>query len=70
MSRLEEGQKRLVEIIDATPTWVECVPALVVMIMEGSAETRTNGMQELMKMARCADAYRAMVGSDAPASNE
>jgi hypothetical protein len=54
------GRKKLLETIDATPTWVSLIPALVSMVRDGSAETQTIGVEQLIRMAKAADAYREM----------
>jgi len=53
-------RKRLLETIDCTPSWQEVLPALITMLQEGSAETKSGAMTELMRMARLADAYNVM----------
>lgn len=52
--------KKLVEVIDLTPTWGEMVPILMA-LLEGNAEQHATAHMELTKMATCADAYNAMV---------
>jgi hypothetical protein len=58
--RRADGERRaLVEMIDMTPTWQGILPALIVMLTEGNANTREAGRLELEKMARAADLYNA-----------
>lgn len=57
----DASRKRLLEVIDCTPTWKELVPALVTMVCEGNAKTQNIGMEQLMRMATAADAYNASV---------
>jgi hypothetical protein len=52
--------KKLVEVIDLTPTWGEMVPVLIT-LLEGNFEQRDLARTELVKMATCADTYNAMV---------
>ena len=56
-----DSRKRLLEVIDITPTWKSLIPAIVTMITDGSAETKTIGMEQLMRMATAADAYNLTV---------
>lgn len=43
--------------INLTPTWSSMVPAIVLLLQDGSAEGRKTALQELRNMARTADLY-------------
>ena len=45
------------EYIDATPSWVEMVSVIEMLLINGNAEGRETARQELRKMGRLADAY-------------
>ena len=43
--------------IDATPSWVEMVSVIEMLLINGNAEGQETARQELRKMGRLADAY-------------
>lgn len=46
--------------IDLTPLWERILPALILLIEQGTAEGRKTAIDELTKMAKLADAYVAV----------
>lgn len=57
---LEPTEKKLLEVIDATPKWSEIVDILCGFIEHGNATQQIVAQEQLRKMARAADAYNAM----------
>jgi len=51
--------RRVVEIIDMTPTWENIAGVIERLLTEGNANARQVGRAELLRMARLADLYVA-----------
>jgi len=47
------------QYIDMTPTWEGILPILIAGIENGTFESRKTAIEELMRMAKLADAYNA-----------
>lgn len=45
--------------IDVTPTWEQITPMLATILRDASAVGQENALEELLRMARLADAYVA-----------
>jgi hypothetical protein len=55
------------EYIDLTPTWQEQARMLIVLLEEGDAKGRKTAREEIMRMAKVADAYVASQKAAQPA---
>lgn len=54
-----------IKTIDITPTWEQILPALLAVLTEGTTrEGREHATQELVRMAKAADAYAARIKQD------
>jgi hypothetical protein len=53
--------KEEIKVIDITPTWEAVLPLMINIIENGKAEGRKDMIDELGKMARCADLYNKMI---------
>lgn len=60
MITIQEG--KLIEVLDLTPTWQGILPALIITLTDGNADGRRIAKEELLKMARAADAYNELIG--------
>ena len=47
------------EYVDITPTWSQIVPALVLLLESGNAESKKFAMDEIYRMAHLADIHIA-----------
>lgn len=48
-------------VIDCTPTWLEILPAILVLLENGTPAGIKQAKKELKNMARAADAYNALL---------
>jgi len=53
--------KRPAGTIDLTPTWAGVLPLLLVAFTDGTDESKKMAKEELLRMAKAADAYNASV---------
>lgn len=60
----EPEDKKFVGVIDMTPTWSGILPLLLMSLESPNAETRKNGIAEITRMAKIADAYVTMTKGD------
>ncbi len=49
----------MTKTIDITPTWVAIVPILIAALTDGTPEGQRIAKEELLRMAKAADAYNA-----------
>jgi len=49
------------QTIDLTPSWVEAANICLVVLESGTPEGKKQAKQEILKMARIADEYKALV---------
>jgi hypothetical protein len=47
--------------VDMTPTWEQILPILLNVLENGKGESRSDMIDELIKMAKCADLYNEMI---------
>ncbi len=58
---MSELKKAIVEVIDCTPTWEGVTQVLLAVLEDGSEEGKRIAREELVKMAKVADAHNDFI---------